>query len=254
MPTVPLTVSIKRSDLTRVDVPARWVGRALSVHAPLKGPARGVWVISHTASGLSAGTYRGRLPDAVKLARLWDGAFHAVLGDAVDLSTRSLDTWPHRQDWLRQVDRVDAPTGPASIDAPTPDATRRAPTLPPMVDRPRAAALDGDGSEQFPATPTITRGAEPKTVRMARRLPDGRARLTDPTTGRGIRMTGDVAAFKGPDPLTPVLRLWFDGRWFDVPSIAQMMEWTLDSVVESPDGSRVEPDAPESWLSLLGLV
>lgn len=67
-------------------------------------------------------------------------------------------------------------------------------------------------------------------------------------------MPGDVAAFTGADPLSPTLRLWFRGKWHDVPSIAQIMEWTLDSIVESPDGSRVEPDAPDSWLRLLGLV
>jgi hypothetical protein len=32
------------------------------------------------------------------------------------------------------------------------------------------------------------------------------------------------------------------------------MEWTFDGVAETPDGSRVEPDAPDSWLTLLGVV
>jgi hypothetical protein len=32
------------------------------------------------------------------------------------------------------------------------------------------------------------------------------------------------------------------------------MEWTFDGVAETPDGSRVEPDAPASWLTLLGVV
>jgi hypothetical protein len=67
-------------------------------------------------------------------------------------------------------------------------------------------------------------------------------------------MNGDVAAFKSGDPLAPRLRLWFGGAWFDVPSIAQCMDWSFDGVAETPDGSRVEPDAPESWLILLGIV
>jgi len=67
-------------------------------------------------------------------------------------------------------------------------------------------------------------------------------------------MDGDVAAFNGADPLTPRLRLWFRGAWRDVPSIAECMEWSLDGVAETPDGSRVEPDAPDSWLALLGIV
>ena len=127
--------------------------------------------------------------------------------------------------------------------------------------RERAAAADGDGAEQFPATATMTPvvvdGA--RRVRLSRRLPNGRERLRDPD-GRAVRMNGDVAAFRGPDPLTPTLRLWFGtpgqtaAAWHDVPSIAQLMEWTLDGVAETPDGSRVEPDAPDSWLTLLGVV
>jgi hypothetical protein len=94
----------------------------------------------------------------------------------------------------------------------------------------------------------------PGRVRYARRLPDGRERLRHPETGKPVRMNGDVAAFKTGDPLTPRLRLWFGGAWFDVPSIAQCMEWSFDGVAETPDGSRVEPDAPDSWLTLLGVI
>jgi hypothetical protein len=127
--------------------------------------------------------------------------------------------------------------------------------------RERVAAADGDGAEQFPTTPTmvpvVVDGA--RRVRLSRRLPDGRERLRD-ADGRAVRMNGDIAAFRGPDPLTPVLRLWFGtpgqtaAAWHDVPSIAQLMEWSLDGVAETPDGSRVEPDAPHSWLTLLGVV
>lgn len=67
-------------------------------------------------------------------------------------------------------------------------------------------------------------------------------------------MNGDVAAFKGADPLAPVLRLWFCNAWHDVPTIAQLMAWSFDGIAETPDGSRVEPDAPNSWLTLLGVV
>jgi hypothetical protein len=64
-------------------------------------------------------------------------------------------------------------------------------------------------------------------------------------------MHGDVAAFA--DGAGVRLRLWFADAWRDVPSIAELMEWSLDGVAETPDGSRVEPDAPESWLTLLGI-
>lgn len=263
LPPVTIPLPARFGPGATVNVVPRWVGAALCVHAPIRDgvptPTRGVWVIASRAYGYAAGTYRGSLDAAVKLARLWDAEFKRALDAAprVGAGVPSLSQWNQARAWSRQVSGDAAPTGPVGADHPDYNDGSD-----PRGDNGRvigrapepATAVDGDGGDQFPATVTLTRGSEPGTVRMARVLPNGRARLTDPTTGRGIRMAGDVAAFKGPDPLTPVLRLWFDGRWFDVPSIAQMMEWALDSVVESPDGSRVEPDAPESWLSLLGLV
>ena len=239
----------------RVDVAPRWRGRALAVHSPLKvdgdRPAfvekrRGLWSISATSCGLLAGTFRGPLRDAIALARLWDDAF----ADAMDGSTldnpRSLRDWPQRQAWSRQCDRFADPVGP--VDPSHPD------WLQPNAIRDAVTAADGDGAEQFPARPTITPSG-PGRVRFARTLNNGRERPINPETGkRTVRMIGDVAAFKGPDPLTPVLRLWFGQRWHDVPTIAQCMEWSFDGVAETPDGSRVEPDAPDSWLALLGII
>ena len=269
-----------------VDAVPRWRGAALCVHAPIRDgvptPTRGVWVITSTAYGYAAGTYHGPLRGAIALARLWDAAF----ADALAAAPRgadgipSLSTWHQARAWSRQLSGDAPASGPVSADhgdyRRETDArgdngrTIGAPTLPQLrVDaatgepptRERVAAADGDGAEQFPATatmaPVVVDGA--RRVRLARRLPDGRERLRD-ADGRAVRMNGDVAAFRGPDPLTPVLRLWFGtpgqtaAAWHDVPSIAQLMEWTLDGVAETPDGSRVEPDAPHSWLTLLGVV
>ena len=44
------------------------------------------------------------------------------------------------------------------------------------------------------------------------------------------------------------------GQEYDVPSFAQIDEWVCDSVCETPDGDMVEPDHPDSWLSLLGIM
>lgn len=247
-----ITVSYKVSDQSvplRVDVMPRWRGRALAVHPPIVDGVptkrRGLWSISAPCCGLRAGTFRGPLRDAVALARLWDDAFaDALTGSTFDAPT-SLRDWPQRQAWSRQCDRFNAPTGP--VDPSDPD------WMHPAAVADAVTAADGDGAEQFPASPTITPSG-PGRVRFSRTLNNGRERLTDPETGKRLRMTGDVVAFKGADPLTPVLRLWFGQRWHDVPSIAQCMEWTFDGVCETPDGSRVEPDAPESWLSLLGIV
>ena len=44
------------------------------------------------------------------------------------------------------------------------------------------------------------------------------------------------------------------GDQYETPSMEQLQEWVFDSVCETPDGDTVEPDHPDSWLSLLGLI
>ena len=51
-----------------------------------------------------------------------------------------------------------------------------------------------------------------------------------------------------------VLRLRFGGAWHVIPSHADAMRWTLDGMAETPDGRTVEPDDPDSWLVLCGLI
>lgn len=110
--------------------------------------------------------------------------------------------------------------------------------------------------EQWQATQTLTPvPGKPGRVRYARTLPDGRERLRNPENGKALRMDGDCAAFKNPaNPLEPIYRLWWRGVWVDVPSVDELMEWSIDGICETPDGSRVEPDAPDAWLTLLGVV
>jgi hypothetical protein len=250
-----------------VDAVPRWRGAALCVHAPIRDgaptPTRGVWAITSAAYGYAAGTHHGSLRDAIALARLWDAEFRTALAAAPRGADGipSLSTWRQARAWSRQLNGDAPATGPVGADhgdyrrdTDAPDNGRRV-GGPVAAPREPVAAADGDGAEQFPATPTLTLAVVDgeRRVRLARRLPNGRERLRDPG-GRAVRMNGDVAAFRGPDLLTPTLRLWFAAAWHDVPSIAQLMEWSLDGIAETPDGSRVEPDAPESWLSLLGVV
>lgn len=249
----PALVTLRRGNGEPVTLPARWIGQALAVHVPIaahdagKASRRGEWVISGHVHGYAAGTFRGPLADAIRLARAWDAAFAAALGgDRV--TPPNLSRWEPAQQWGRQLRREEPPTGP---DA---DACTDVPASAPVVTRPRLTAADGDGGEQWMPTPTITRGSKPGTVRYALRLPDGRERLRHPDTGRCLRMNGDTAAFTGPDPLTPVFRLWWEGQWVDVPTIAELMHWSIDGACEAPDGRTVEPDAPDSWLTLLGIV
>ena len=43
------------------------------------------------------------------------------------------------------------------------------------------------------------------------------------------------------------------GRVYDTPDLAQLQHWVFEDVCETPEGDIVEPDHPDSWLSLLGL-
>jgi hypothetical protein len=255
--------AVPTTDGRTVDVVPRWRGRALAVHPPINDGAspvsRGVWAITHPVSGLRAGTFRGTLKRAVALARVWDGAFADAVGDA---DAPSLRTWDQRFAWMRQCEGASPVVGPVPNDHPdhaariggtdhneTPANVVTLPTLPPIV------ADDNDGAgDQFPATTTII-PTTPGRARFARTLPNGRARLRNPETGKPVRMNGDCAAFRNPaNPMVPTLKLWFGGVWHDVPTTDQCMAWSLDGVCETPDGRMVECDAPDAWLSLLGVV
>lgn len=41
---------------------------------------------------------------------------------------------------------------------------------------------------------------------------------------------------------------------YEVPDLDQLEVWVIDSVCETPEGDIVEPDHPDSWLSLLGII
>ena len=44
------------------------------------------------------------------------------------------------------------------------------------------------------------------------------------------------------------------GKVYDVPSIDELEEWMCDSGCETPEGDWVEPDHPDSWLRVLGMI
>jgi hypothetical protein len=226
--------------------PVRWAGAALAVHKPVTvdgdKPARGHWRITHHASGLSAGTFKGPLADAIKLARAWDATFHAALAPQAP-EALTLKDWTHAQAWAAQLTRQAPPRGPVVCDPP----------------RHAATFADGDGSEQLPVDVTLwpaTNAAGEKVVRFRATIHTGAKRLTHPETGAPLRMPGDVAAFnrKGDPEAPPVLRLWWRGAWVDVPPMAQFGAWTFGEPCETPDGDPCDPDAPDSWLRLCGLV
>ena len=44
------------------------------------------------------------------------------------------------------------------------------------------------------------------------------------------------------------------GKEYQPPSMGDLEAWVNDSVCETPDGETVEPDHPDSWLSILGII
>lgn len=120
--------------------------------------------------------------------------------------------------------------------------------------------LDRSRSEQLPVDPTLlaTGKFSPDGVpiiRFSRVLHNGKARLRNPETGKPVIMTGDIKSTRPKGSAGPfTLSLFWRGSWVPVPTIAEFQEWTMDSVCPTPDGEIVEPDAPGSWLSLVGLV
>jgi hypothetical protein len=113
----------------------------------------------------------------------------------------------------------------------------------------------GKDAEQFQVDATLRKVKDG--ILATKHLPSGKARLRDPETGEALKMAGDIGRF-GPIFEDTILALWwlFDGKgeWVPVPSTDALMEWSFDSVCETPDGRSVEPDHPDSWLRLLGLV
>lgn len=105
-------------------------------------------------------------------------------------------------------------------------------------------------NDQFPARVTVQRKGDnvflPKRLLKRVELPDG--------TTQEFILDGAVARFTRNGDGSKVLKLRWRSKWWVVPTMEQVEFWTFDSVCETPDGDLVEPDAPGSWLSLLGLV
>jgi len=42
--------------------------------------------------------------------------------------------------------------------------------------------------------------------------------------------------------------------WYDIPTNEEIEEWSFDSVCFTPGEDEVEPDHPDSWLRILGMI
>jgi hypothetical protein len=52
---------------------------------------------------------------------------------------------------------------------------------------------------------------------------------------------------------TKKTQMW-KGKEYKVPFLKTLEKWLGDGVCKTPDGRTVEPDAPDSWLYILGMI
>ena len=104
-----------------------------------------------------------------------------------------------------------------------------------------------EGSEQFEATVTYVQGETKRPAKSGdvRRNPDGLLVM--------YYYPSEDHPEHCPDENGMSYAYQSEG-WYEVPSNEDIEEWSLDSVCFTPDESEVEPDHPDSWLRLLGMI
>jgi hypothetical protein len=242
MKTTNKTVDVRLADGTRT-VPVIWAGQHLAVHRPLSSKEPDglsklprYWSVTHKATGYLAGpSLDAAQRDVLALAKLWDKAFAAVTaaGDA--------KSWRWRERWsddLRRVGNGKPPTGPREI---TPLERLESAGTAAEVEAAVRAAM---GYQPVPAD------------EAAAQFP---ADITRQKTGAGaVRRNSDSGELEfwwlprgGNYPFADAMAL---AGWYPVPAMADVEDWCLGSLAETPCGDSVEPDHPDAWPSLLGLV
>lgn len=241
---MPANITIRCNDQTR-NVPPVWRGENLAVHRPvIKGgglsDAPRHWAITHTASGLAAClSFDGSKQSAVALARLWDAAFQSVPLDG------SASQWHHRNQWLADLKAAQLGDGKLSGPQPiTPLQQLQAATTPAQVQAAVARAMgydpmgDDEASQQFEIEPDFipAPGRVPYNGAIQRK-PSGSLWLFWIPQGANYRdQAADLA------------------DWYQVPLIGEIEDWTLGSVACTPCDDDCEPDHPDSWLRILGMI
>lgn len=199
------------------EIAAVWVGQNLAVNRPLFVGGQAAGPKQWCVTLLATGH---TLSGLIRGTRA-DVVALARLWDgaAAEIDARNPRGWRYLRTWQLDVAaterrRIAPLDGPVLPDNPGPADVAAA----------MAAALgtgynpadDSEAAEQYPARETVA----------ADRLRDG---------ADGLEI------------------LW-RGKWWLVPSLGDVEAWALDSLAETPDGRTVEPDAPDSWPALLGIV
>lgn len=206
------------------DVPTKWAGQWLAVHRPVRRDGLSsescLWTVTLRPLGLSGGELAAPLRAVMTFARLWDTA--AARWDDVTAAADA-SAWQWRDRFRDDVDRVRRgrpPLGPREL---TPLEALESAGTAAEVEAAVAAAM---GAPQL----TDAEAAEPFPVADA--LPADRVRV-------------DADGW-------PEVR--WAREWWPAPTVGEVHAMAIDSVAETPAGDHVEPDHPDAWPRLLGLV
>ena len=213
-------------------VPTKWAGQWLAVHRPVRrdglSTEPALWTLTLRPLGLSGGELAAPLPAVLAMAKLWDtpAARWDDVAEAADATA-----WRWRDRFRDDVDRVRRGRPPIGPRALTPTEAIEPAGTAAEVAAAVAAAMgapqltDAEAAEPFPVADVISS-----------------ARIK-----AGILPGGET-----PEGGWPWVR--WRGRWWPVPSVGEVHTMTLDSVAETPAGDHVEPDHPDAWPRLLGLI
>lgn len=233
------TLTIQTNNGPR-DIAAVWQGQHLAVHKPLKDGAPSTaprrWTVTHVSTGLAAWpTLDVAKPRAVELAKLWDAAFAPITaaGDAKG--------WQWAKRWADDVGR----------------ALRDRPLIGPRELTPLEAFDSAGTAAECEAAVSRAMGYEPMDDSEASE--QWPAELTRKQTGSGaVRRNPESGELEfwwlpqgGNYPDAEAVSL---AGWYPVPYAGDVERWCLGSLAETPCGDRVEPDHPDAWPRLLGLI
>lgn len=205
------------------DIPAKWAGRWLAVHRPVRrdglSKTPGLWAVTLKPLGLSGGEIAAPLAAVLALAKLWDtpDALWDDVATAADAST-----WRWRNRWRDDIDR--AVYGRPAI------GPRELTPLQALDSAGTAAEVSAAVAAAMGA-PTLTADEESEAYPVVDILPADCVKTEDGW---------------------PMVR--WRGKWWPAPTVGDVHGWCLDSVAETPDGRYLEPDNPESWPRILGLI
>ena len=223
------------------DVPTKWAGRWLAVHRPVTrdglSAEPALWTVTLQPLGLSGGNVAAPLRAVVALARLWDTAA-AQWNEVAAAADAAKWVWRDRfRDDIRRVVSGRPPLGPRHL---TPLERLEAAGSAVEVEAAVAAAMgapapltNAEAAEQWPAEPTKATDGHGA---IARR--DGVLSFCWMPKGRNYSES-------------EAIQLW---GWYPIPAAGDVERWCLGSTAETPAGDHVEPDHPDSWPRLLGLI